>query len=191
MSYNDLVIEKNNIGEHITYLDKLSTIQWKNKRNIIINRDNNCCKICKEKETLNIDGEGFRDMAKEEKENFLDQYYSDKKNKESIEFGFKPAIPMVKVDKVMYLHVHHTYYINNKLPWEYSNDSLITLCQECHQKIHENSDIPVYLDDRMLTEMELTKCSRCKGSGFLEQFHYYLNGVCFRCDGNKYDEFIE
>jgi 5-methylcytosine-specific restriction endonuclease McrA len=34
------------------------------------------------------------------------------------------------------LNVHHKYYINGHMPWEYNNDSLITLCNECHQKRH-------------------------------------------------------
>lgn len=31
------------------------------------------------------------------------------------------------------LHVHHQYYINGRMPWEYSNDLLITLCAKCHE----------------------------------------------------------
>jgi len=31
------------------------------------------------------------------------------------------------------LNVHHCYYIYGKKPWEYSDDSLITLCEPCHE----------------------------------------------------------
>lgn len=31
------------------------------------------------------------------------------------------------------LHVHHKIYINGKSPWEYENDLLITLCEDCHE----------------------------------------------------------
>jgi hypothetical protein len=31
------------------------------------------------------------------------------------------------------LHVHHRYYIKDKKPWEYENDTLVTLCEECHE----------------------------------------------------------
>lgn len=34
------------------------------------------------------------------------------------------------------LHVHHSYYDRNLNPWEYSNDSLITLCEKCHNVWH-------------------------------------------------------
>lgn len=31
------------------------------------------------------------------------------------------------------LHVHHKYYIFKKDPWEYPDDLLITLCEDCHR----------------------------------------------------------
>ena len=31
------------------------------------------------------------------------------------------------------LHVHHRYYDWGKYPWMYENDSLVTLCAECHE----------------------------------------------------------
>ena len=30
------------------------------------------------------------------------------------------------------LHVHHRYYLEDKEPWEYPMEALITLCEECH-----------------------------------------------------------
>src|SRR5260370_4869913 len=30
------------------------------------------------------------------------------------------------------LHVHHRYYVQGKLPWEYPDEALITLCKQCH-----------------------------------------------------------
>lgn len=35
------------------------------------------------------------------------------------------------------LHVHHFRYINGRKPWEYANEDLITLCEDCHNKTHE------------------------------------------------------
>lgn len=32
------------------------------------------------------------------------------------------------------LQVHHLDYFNHKLPWEYPDDMLITLCEQCHKK---------------------------------------------------------
>lgn len=33
------------------------------------------------------------------------------------------------------LNVHHKQYINGNDPWEYDNDFLITLCEDCHREI--------------------------------------------------------
>lgn len=33
------------------------------------------------------------------------------------------------------LHVHHTHYTKNTLAWEYDSNSLITLCECCHDTI--------------------------------------------------------
>lgn len=87
------------------------------------------------------------------------------------------------------LHVHHKYYIEDYFAWEYPNDALITLCQSCHEKIHENQEIPVYN-----TEFEFqgyyTYCKRCHGAGVFPEYSHVQNGVCFRCDGMRYEELI-
>lgn len=31
------------------------------------------------------------------------------------------------------LNVHHCYYEDGKMPWEYENSSLMTLCEDCHE----------------------------------------------------------
>lgn len=38
------------------------------------------------------------------------------------------------------LNVHHCYYGNGKDPWDYPVESLVTLCEECHEE--ETSDRP-------------------------------------------------
>jgi hypothetical protein len=42
------------------------------------------------------------------------------------------------------LHVHHTVYYNNRLPWEYFDEELITLCKTCHDKAHEGRHISTF-----------------------------------------------
>jgi hypothetical protein len=32
------------------------------------------------------------------------------------------------------LQVHHKYYTKNSDPWDYPNDALITLCEDCHER---------------------------------------------------------
>ncbi len=36
-------------------------------------------------------------------------------------------------EKEMQLHVHHIIYLQGYAPWEYKDEHLITLCEECHQ----------------------------------------------------------
>lgn len=43
------------------------------------------------------------------------------------------------------LHVHHTYYLSDKMPWEVPNSCLITLCRVCHKKEHEGRDIKSFV----------------------------------------------
>jgi 5-methylcytosine-specific restriction endonuclease McrA len=36
------------------------------------------------------------------------------------------------------LNVHHLYYEKGFDPWEYDDDSLVTLCDDCHEIIHKD-----------------------------------------------------
>jgi hypothetical protein len=38
------------------------------------------------------------------------------------------------------LHVHHRYYEKGADLWEYPDKALVTLCDSCHQQIHDMSD---------------------------------------------------
>ena len=40
-------------------------------------------------------------------------------------------------DKESTLHVHHTCYFGKKDPWDYPEENLITLCEECHSLEHD------------------------------------------------------
>lgn len=37
-------------------------------------------------------------------------------------------------DQFTNLQVHHKYYIDGAMPWEYPDEALITLCELCHEK---------------------------------------------------------
>ena len=80
------------------------------------------------------------------------------------------------------LNIHHTHYTRGCKPWEYENDSLVTLCEHCHKKRHENSRIPLYDQDKRLIS-NLTPCDRCGGSGYLPQYKHVAHGICFKCYG--------
>lgn len=38
------------------------------------------------------------------------------------------------------LHVHHKRYIKGRLAWEYENEYLLTVCENCHHDAHELAD---------------------------------------------------
>lgn len=80
------------------------------------------------------------------------------------------------------LNVHHKYYIRGCKAWEYDNEALITLCHKCHRDVHETEDIYVYSKvGEILYKTEI--CERCGGSGYLPEYSYYKNGICFGCQG--------
>ena len=90
------------------------------------------------------------------------------------------------------LHVHHKHYIIGLDPWEYKDSELVTLCEECHKIVHAAEDVPVFiLEDGMLKKRTLTACSRCAGAGYFPEYSHVQGGVCFRCHGARYDEYIE
>lgn len=204
-TFATIVNEKNIIGESITYSDELEASEWKEKRLIILNRDNNICTNCKTEPTIKEFGRPHRNQTPEEKQKYLKEYQMNFDNyfNEYIkglpelsrplkpEIGKEIVLPRVLVDKHIILHVHHKYYINHKLAWEYSNDVLITLCQNCHQDLHNKTKIKVYADENMDEQLDLTECPKCKGSGYLNEYDYYKNGICFSCNGYKYLELIK
>lgn len=40
-------------------------------------------------------------------------------------------------DKTSTLHLHHLDYISGNEPWEYPDEYLLTLCENCHKKVTE------------------------------------------------------
>jgi hypothetical protein len=87
------------------------------------------------------------------------------------------------------LHVHHTYYQEGLMPWEYPNSSLETLCWQCHREFHAQHKVE-WRDLEGTSKGLLTPCIRCHGAGYFPQFQYVENGICFRCHGAKFEEFI-
>lgn len=35
------------------------------------------------------------------------------------------------------LRVHHIYYVEGAMPWEYPDEALVTLCETCHNDYHK------------------------------------------------------
>ncbi|TMI72079.1 MAG: hypothetical protein E6H09_11155 [Bacteroidetes bacterium] len=87
------------------------------------------------------------------------------------------------------LHVHHRYYKQDLLPWQYPDDALITLCWSCHENLHKNQKVPI-LDALGNDIGDHTCCRRCHGAGEFPQWKHIEGGLCFNCWGAKYEELI-
>lgn len=80
------------------------------------------------------------------------------------------------------LNIHHAHYIKGHKPWEYRDDALVTLCENCHKKRHEKTNTPIYASDMSIIGLT-TICPRCGGSGYLPQYSHVEHGICFKCGG--------
>lgn len=45
------------------------------------------------------------------------------------------------MDDASTLNVHHKEYFKGKEPWDYEVEQLVCLCEECHESIHQETDI--------------------------------------------------
>lgn len=87
------------------------------------------------------------------------------------------------------LEVHHKYYMQGLDPWEYPDEVLTTLCAECHHKWHQNNQIR-YAEKKGYTWYWTKRipCLRCNGVGYLHEYRYYKDGICFRCWGERFEK---
>ncbi len=69
------------------------------------------------------------------------------------------------------LQVHHTYYYKKQVnPWCYPDESLLTLCKDCHQDWHEHSEIE-YRDNPIIKKKKRNK--RIKPFKMKKKKHHY------------------
>jgi hypothetical protein len=95
-------------------------------------------------------------------------------------------------ENIWKLHIHHTYYVYDKLPWEYDSKCFETLCSSCHKKLHLEQFVNVYIeiDGQLIKKDELRACYRCASVGYFPQYSHVEHGVCFRCRGARFENFI-
>lgn len=173
LSYNTL---KEQNGNNIGYGDLLLTSEWCVKREEVIKRDENQCTRCKSKETIPLGGRNHAEAK-------VVYFYDKMENKYDFD------VELVDAEKPVILHVHHRYYIMDKLPWDYKSDALITLCHECHNQVHHEEQIPVYSTIGELYS-EISPCTRCQGSGYLPHYSHVKGGICFLCSGSRFNKSI-
>lgn len=194
--FEEIVKEKNNLNESVFYIDELSSLEWKSKRDTIIERDDAECKKCFKKQSIYKEHKHYVPYSREEQEEFEkklnEQYITYAKLLGLANLDYIKAEPQFhQFHEPIILHVHHKYYVKGKLAWEYPNEALVCLCQTCHQELHNNTIIKVYENEKMDSEMELTTCKKCNGSGYISKYHYFKDGICFSCMGYKFEELIK
>jgi hypothetical protein len=80
------------------------------------------------------------------------------------------------------LQVHHEHYIVGRLPWEYPEVLLVTICDSCHDKLHDQHKVFFYQDvGGKFVRLNLVPCVKCSGSGWFPQWEHIEGGICFRC----------
>jgi len=73
------------------------------------------------------------------------------------------------------------------MPWEYNNEILPTYCESCHLEIHGEVQIH-FLNRNAFFQTYLSKCLNSSGTEYLPQYHYYIDGTCFDCNGSGFKE---
>ena len=89
------------------------------------------------------------------------------------------------------LQVHHKHYMMDKKAWEYEDEDLVTLCQDCHSKLHQLIPVKAYAKvNEQMVVMNYTPCHRCHGTGYFPEYRNIQDGICFRCGGARFEELI-
>ena len=83
------------------------------------------------------------------------------------------------------LQVHHRCYRKTTKVWEQKDEEYITLCNICHRIVHENQLIP-YFNEIGDIYQYMEPCWKCAGQKYFNCYKNILNGVCFACNGNGY-----
>ena len=102
----------------MNYEDKLTDPRWQELRLSIIERDQRCqCCGMNHEPADESEWDEFRWHTREQCIDDIEEYEYPK-------------------GKKLTLQVHHKKYFNNLEPWEYDHKYLVTLCKDCHKRIH-------------------------------------------------------
>ena len=119
--------------------------RWTKKSNYIKSRDNYTCQLCHVFNPMQIppvvikQGE-YDTIHNYEMHKYEDRYYIFVPNyKISITFTFYCSFHLV----MPRLNVHHKIYYRNRNLWDYPDDCLVTLCENCHHYIHSLDSVTI------------------------------------------------
>lgn len=161
---------------YIPYSKLLQTKEWQAKREIIIRRDRCCCAICGKEATAWMDGRDGPGWTP-------GHYWMDG------DWCMGDCTGIKLAGKSYHLEVHHRFYVHNHYPWDYPDTALQTLCNWCHQLVHQQTVVPYYSEEGQA--LGYKPCTRCNGAGSFLEYTHVQSGVCFRCNGARYEELIQ
>lgn len=134
---------------------------------------------------LKLDYSSIKNLKDIDRPKFLEQ--AQLIQEEYLKFLSSEELKRLKWIDTRGLHVHHKYYQVGKFAWEYPDSALITLCWTCHEKLHANSMIEV-LNESGNVIGERQVCPRCFGAGRFPEYSHIQNGICFKCNGNRFSQ---
>ena len=181
----------------LTYSELLNTIEWRSLRSeLLFKSDYHCCN-CNRQETYKKwdyatnKWKVFNIQFPEYCKKYLNSI-SINNNTENFYIYDDRGIVYSETDKPCRLHIHHQYYIEDRLPWQYNLNCFQTMCEHCHLDLHERIQVPYYSwrDNILIENKDLIPCKRCKGAGIFPEYKHVESGICFRCHGAKYEQFI-
>lgn len=116
---------------------------------------------------------------------FKDQYNHPNWQKKRLEIFKRDKFKCVLCEsKNKTLHVHHRYYKRAVMIWDYDNKCYLTVCQGCHEYLHEVQDIlneelskidPMYLE--CFAKSNLRKVSQILLNGELDAVRKYAKDL--------------
>jgi len=167
---------------YIPYAELLNTTEWPIKREQILIRDNFECQKCNKRKTIDHYDEKLR--------KHFHLWFGEEEWIRINNTSDRVLAPKVIVsDKPYHLEIHHKFYIEDRLPWDYENENLMTLCNWCHKEFHENNDVELYTKDGQ-SKIRLDVCKRCGGMGWFREYRHINNGICFECGGEKFNQIL-
>ncbi|MBJ6119018.1 hypothetical protein JAO76_12495 [Pontibacter sp. BT310] len=168
-------------GKYIPYAELLKTAEWHRKRYTILSRDHFKCTNCHKEET-------FTEYDEERHEVWYCWIDYDVIVRQADGTYKKCDMDFTLADKPYHMQVHHKRYILNRLPWEYNNEDLITLCNWCHSTFHQSNEVDIFAEDGKTLIANLKPCSRCHGAGSFPEYSHVQSGICFSCGGERYEQ---
>jgi hypothetical protein len=185
-------------GNTICYADLLLTAEWRAKRQSILQRDGYTCSQCHKGETLLWPHAETGVYVPHEVRKPLQLrgqalYVLNEDGLQCFRINKPEQIHFVAASENRRMHVHHRLYIHGRLPWVYDDEHLETMCEKCHFDWHRKYRAKVYrqIGSNLIEMGKLTPCIRCNGAGRFPEYSHVEAGICFRCRGACYEEWIK